>query len=173
MGSYTRSLMQVAHCYKCEQKYGIMEMETLRAVWAARHFRAYLYGHKCTPFTDHAPVRSLLKSRHPSGKLARWAESMAELDINIRYRPGPQNRNADALSRSPVGSEDTDADNQGDALVATVIAETVDANGISSLSTEALSKLQREDDDLKPLIQLLEQGTMLSDEQRSKKLLLE
>ena len=32
---------------KCEQKYGITEMETLGVVWAARHFRAYLYGHKC------------------------------------------------------------------------------------------------------------------------------
>ena len=158
---------------KCEQKYGITEMETLGVVWAARHFRAYLYGHKCTLFTDHAPVRSLLKSRHPSGKLARWAESMAELDIDIRYRPGPQNKNADALSRSPVGSENADAENQGDALVATVAAETVDSNAILSLSSEELPKLQRQDDKLKPLIQLLEQGTLPSDEQRAKKLLLE
>lgn len=94
---------------KCEQKYGITEMETLGVVWAARHFRAYLYGHQCTLFTDHAPVRSLLKSKHPLSKHAHWAESLAELDIDIRYRPGPQNKNADALSRSPVGSEGADA----------------------------------------------------------------
>ena len=108
---------------KCEQKYGITEMETLGVVWAARHFRAYLHGHKCTLFTDQTPVRSLLKSRQPSGKLAHWAESMAELDHDIRYCPGPQKKNADALSRSPVGSENADAENKGDALVATVAAE--------------------------------------------------
>ena len=53
-------------------------------------------------YTDHAPVRSLLNTRHPSGKLARWSESIAELDLEILYKPGPKNANADAVSRSPT-----------------------------------------------------------------------
>ena len=40
----------------------------------------------------------MLNSRHPSGKLARWAETVAELDVDIVYRPGRANSNADALS---------------------------------------------------------------------------
>lgn len=85
-----------------EQHYGITELETLAVVWSLRHFRAYLCGHKVTVYTDHAPVRSMLKTKHPSGKLARWAESVAELDVEILYRPGCKNANADALSRSPL-----------------------------------------------------------------------
>ena len=41
---------------KHEERYGITELETLAVVWSLRHFRAYLYGHKCTVYTDHAPV---------------------------------------------------------------------------------------------------------------------
>ena len=57
--------------------------------------------------------------------------------------------------------------------MATVVTETVDIAKISSLPTEELSKLRRQDNNLKPLIQLLEQGTLPSNKQRSKKLLLE
>ena len=91
---------------KPEQKYGITELEALGVVWAVRHFRAYLLGNKCRVYTDHAPVRSLLNTRHPSGKLARWSESIAELDLEILYKPGRKNANADALSRSPIGPPD-------------------------------------------------------------------
>jgi len=72
---------------KHEQRYGITELETLAVVWGLRRYRAYLYGHRVTVFTDHAPVKSLMKTKHPSGKLARWAESVAELDVAIVYRP--------------------------------------------------------------------------------------
>jgi len=71
---------------KHEQRYGITELETLAVVWRLRHFRAYLYGHRVTIITDHAPVKALLNTKHPSGKLARLAESVAELDVEILYR---------------------------------------------------------------------------------------
>ena len=87
---------------KHEAKYGITELEALAVVWALRHFRAYLLGHSCTVFTDHAPVKSLLNSRHPSGKLDRWAQTVAEFDLELKYKPGRKNANADALSRSPL-----------------------------------------------------------------------
>ena len=47
-------------------------------------------------------MKSLLKTKHPSGKLTRWAESVAELDVVIVYWPGCKNSNADVLSRSPL-----------------------------------------------------------------------
>ena len=34
---------------------GITELEALGVVWGAKHFRAYLYGHKCIVYTDHSP----------------------------------------------------------------------------------------------------------------------
>ena len=48
---YSRSLS------KAEKNYGITELEALGVVWGAKHFRAYLYGHKCVVFTDHSPLR--------------------------------------------------------------------------------------------------------------------
>ena len=89
---------------KHERNYGVTEMEALRVVWSLRHFRAYLWGHHTTMDTDHAPLCAMLQTQHPSGKLARWSETIAEYDLEIRYRPGKRNQNADALSRSPIAN---------------------------------------------------------------------
>ena len=69
-----------------EERYGIMELETLAVVWSLRHFRAYLYGHKFIVYTDHSPVKSL-KTKHPSGKLACWGEVVSEFDLEVKYHP--------------------------------------------------------------------------------------
>ena len=55
-----------------EQNYGATELEALGVVWATKHFRHYLYGHKCVIFTDNEALKSLLNTTHPSSKLARW-----------------------------------------------------------------------------------------------------
>ena len=55
---------------KSEKNYGVTELEALGVVWAVKHFRSYLIDHKCVIFTDHAPLRSMLGEKHPSGKLA-------------------------------------------------------------------------------------------------------
>ena len=54
-----------------ERNYGVTEMEALGVVWAVQQFRHYLYGHRCTDFTDHEALRSLLNTPHPSDKLPR------------------------------------------------------------------------------------------------------
>ena len=84
-----------------EKNYGVSELEALAVVWSVRHFRMYLYGHKCHVFTDHKALKSLLNTPHPSGKLARWGLALQELDLEVHYRPGRHNTNADALSRAP------------------------------------------------------------------------
>ena len=53
-----------------KKNYGISELETLGLVWAVKHFRAYLLGHRCIVYTDHAACTSLLNRSHPSAKLA-------------------------------------------------------------------------------------------------------
>ena len=84
---------------KHERNYTISELEALAVVWATKHFHVYLYGHKCTAFTDHSALKYLLNTPHPSGKLARWGLALQELDLDIQYRPGKENTNADVLSR--------------------------------------------------------------------------
>ena len=100
--------------------YGKTEMEALGIVWGAKHFRAYLYRHKCIIYTDHFNLtRSML---HPSGKLARWSQSLCEFDLELRYRPGRVNSNADALSRAPVVSDNLENDDE-EAQIAQVSAD--------------------------------------------------
>ena len=87
---------------KHERNYSISELEALAVVWATKHFHVYLYGHHCTVFTDHCALKSLLNTPHPSGKLARWGLALQELDLDIQYRSGKLNTNADVLSRLPL-----------------------------------------------------------------------
>ena len=85
-----------------EKNYGATELEGLGVVWAVKHFRHYLYGHKCRVYMDHQALKALLNTPHPSGRLARWGLALQELELEIVYRPGKKNANADALSRCPL-----------------------------------------------------------------------
>ena len=99
-----------------EKNYGISELETLGLVWAARHFRPYILGHHTTVYTDHSACLSLLQRARPSGKLARWALAIQELDLTIRHRSGRQNSNADALSRNTAPSANYGAASDEEAM---------------------------------------------------------
>ena len=70
-------------------------MEVLDMVWAAKHFRAYLLGHDSRVFTDHAPLRAMLKAKHLAGKLVKWAAVISELNLDIHYCLGRKNSNVD------------------------------------------------------------------------------
>ena len=89
---------------KHERNYGVTELEAMAVVWGVKHIRPYLYGHRCDVYTDHEALKSLLNTPQPSGKLARWGMAIQELDLQIHYRPGGKNQNADALSRDPLAA---------------------------------------------------------------------
>ena len=94
-----------------EKKYGVTELETLGLVWAVRYFRPYLLGHRTTVFTDHSACLSLLNHPRPSGKLARWALTIQEMDLLIKHRSGRSNTNADVLSCNPVHEHSNESSN--------------------------------------------------------------
>ena len=71
-------------------------------MWAARHFHPYLLGHHTIVFTDHSACVSVLRTARPSGKIARWALRVQELNLTLKHRAGKLNSNADALSRNPI-----------------------------------------------------------------------
>ena len=49
-----------------EKNYGVSELEALAVVWTVKHFRVYLFGHKCKVYTDHEALVSLINNPHPS-----------------------------------------------------------------------------------------------------------
>ena len=144
-----------------ERNYGISELETLGLVWAAKIFRAYLLGHRCVVFTDHAACTSLLNSPNPSSKLARWAMAIQELDLDIRHRSGKSNVVADALSHNPVP-------------VTNIFQLVARSLSLDLPSCEGdIGKLQREDSELSPILQYLESGILPSDNEQARKLTLQ
>ena len=71
----------------------------LALVWAARHFRPYLYSRQFLARTDHNSLRWLHNFKEPEGQVAHWLEILSEFDYRVEHRPGVQHANADSLSR--------------------------------------------------------------------------
>ena len=119
----TRTVRPVAYASPSlqayEKNYGVTELEGLGVVRAVKHFRPYLYGHKCEVYTDHEELRLLLNTPQPSGKLAGWGMAIQELDISIHHWSGHHNGNADALSRFPLETREEDLVEVVEGVVAT------------------------------------------------------
>nr|XP_055035571.1 uncharacterized protein LOC129423357 [Misgurnus anguillicaudatus] len=81
------------------QNYSSMKLEFLALKWAVTEkFREYLLGQKCLVYTDNNPL-SHLRSAKLGALEQRWANQLADFDLEIKYKPGRSNVNADALSR--------------------------------------------------------------------------
>ena len=161
-----------------EKNYAISELETLALVWAVKQFRAYILGHKCIVLTDHSACTSLLNTPHPSAKLARWAMIIQEMDLHIQHRPGKSNASADALSRNPSSPTET-SKAQVNSTTTETTGEEERSNSAKDQQAETITgkkmdaELQRSDPDLLQIIELLEGGTLPSDEKLARKLVLE
>nr|GEY29058.1 reverse transcriptase domain-containing protein [Tanacetum cinerariifolium] len=71
----------------------------LGAVLMQREKRHYLYGTKCTVFTDHKSLQHILDQKELNMRQCRWLELLSDYDCEIPYHPGKANVVADALSR--------------------------------------------------------------------------
>ena len=155
-----------------ERNYGISELEALGVVWAVKHFHHYLYGHLCTVYTDYEALKFLLNTPQPSGKLARWGMAIQELDLTIEYRPSNNNTRADALSRYPPSLLAPLQDKMcADTVVAAIQAQDISAKSGEGDSLDTLSKRQRADSTLKPLVTYLKTGELPSDDRLARELL--
>lgn len=87
-----------------ELNYSVYEKECLAIVAAVTYFRPYLATQKkFIVHTDHRSLATVLKWKNPPRRIARWLSTLTEYSFETVYRPGPQNANADALSRLPSG----------------------------------------------------------------------
>ncbi|GJW95781.1 putative reverse transcriptase domain-containing protein [Tanacetum coccineum] len=68
-------------------------------VFALKIWRHYLYGTKCTVFTDHKSLQHILDQKELNMRQRRWLELLADYDCEIRYHLGKANVIADSLSR--------------------------------------------------------------------------
>ena len=98
-----------------------LEKEALGVVFAVKKFHNYLFGRHFIIESDHRPLSYLFNSSKvisptASSRITRWTLTLSAYTFTIRYKPGKDLGNADALSRLPR-SQTTDADRQPAELI--------------------------------------------------------
>ncbi|GJT62703.1 putative reverse transcriptase domain-containing protein [Tanacetum coccineum] len=81
-----------------EKNYTTHDLELGAVVFALKMWRHYLYGTRCTVFTDHKSLQHILDQKELNMRQRRWLELLSDYDCDIRYHPGKANVVADALS---------------------------------------------------------------------------
>ncbi|GKE81299.1 putative reverse transcriptase domain-containing protein, partial [Tanacetum coccineum] len=82
-----------------EKNYTTHDLELGPVVFALKIWRHYLYGTRCTMFTDHKSLQHILDQKELNMRQRRWLELLSDYDCDIRYHPGKANVVADALSQ--------------------------------------------------------------------------
>ncbi|GKD18801.1 putative reverse transcriptase domain-containing protein [Tanacetum coccineum] len=86
----------VVYCDASHKGLGAVLMQREK-IW-----RHYLYGTKCTVFTDHTSLQHILVQKELNTRQRRWLELLSDYDCDIRYHPGKANVVADALSQAQI-----------------------------------------------------------------------
>ncbi|GKD96722.1 putative reverse transcriptase domain-containing protein [Tanacetum coccineum] len=82
-----------------EENYTTHDLELGAVVFALKIWRHYLYGTKCTVFTDHKSLQHILDQKELNMRQRRWLELLTDYNCEIRYYLRKVNVIADALSR--------------------------------------------------------------------------
>nr|GEX70885.1 putative reverse transcriptase domain-containing protein [Tanacetum cinerariifolium] len=82
-----------------EHNYTTHDLELGSVVVALILWRHYLYGTKCSVFTNHKSLQHILEYKDLNMRQRRWLELLSDYDCDIRYHPGKANVVANTLSR--------------------------------------------------------------------------
>nr|GFA67644.1 putative reverse transcriptase domain-containing protein [Tanacetum cinerariifolium] len=82
-----------------EQNYTPHDLELGSVVFALKIWRHYLYGTKCTVFTDNKSLQHILDQKELNIRQRHWIKLFSDYDCDIRYHPRKANVVAHALSR--------------------------------------------------------------------------
>ncbi|GJX86798.1 putative reverse transcriptase domain-containing protein [Tanacetum coccineum] len=82
-----------------EKNYTTHDLELRAVVFALKMWRHYLYGTRCTVFTDYKSLQHILDQKELNMRQQHWLELLSDYDCDIHYHPGKANVVADELSR--------------------------------------------------------------------------
>ncbi|GJW26728.1 putative reverse transcriptase domain-containing protein, partial [Tanacetum coccineum] len=88
-----------------EKNYTTHDLELGSVVFALKIWRHYLYGTRCTVFTDHKSLQHILDQKELNMRQRRWLELLSDYDCDIRYHPEKANMVADALSQAQIKAQ--------------------------------------------------------------------
>ena len=93
---------------KAETNYAHLEKEALSIIFGIHKFHNYLYGRKFIIHSNHKPLMYIFNATKVIPTMASprvircWSLTSSAYSYEIRYQPGKQQANADALSRLPL-----------------------------------------------------------------------
>lgn len=100
-GGNERPVLYLSRKLSCrEEAYSTSEKECACVVWAVQKLACYVSGSKFVVETDHCPLTWLNNMSSKSGRLLRWSMILQQHNLDVRYKKGKLNANADALSRA-------------------------------------------------------------------------
>ncbi|GJY80542.1 putative reverse transcriptase domain-containing protein, partial [Tanacetum coccineum] len=68
-----------------EKNYTTHDLELGSVIFALKIWRHYLYGTRCTVFTDHKSLQHILDQKELNMRQRRWLELLSDYDCDIRY----------------------------------------------------------------------------------------
>ena len=85
---------------KCERAYCVTRKELLSVYYFCKHFKHYLLGRQFTIRTDHKALTWMLNWQNPNtSQYCLWKAELQHYDMQVEYRKGKENVNADFVSR--------------------------------------------------------------------------
>ncbi|KAH9696914.1 hypothetical protein KPL71_023390 [Citrus sinensis] len=95
-----RPIAYMSHALSTSKKgWSIYNKEMLAIVEAVRRWRPYLLGHRFIIKTDQQSINFFLEQQVATPEQHKWMSKLMGYDYEIVYRPGRENKAADALSR--------------------------------------------------------------------------
>jgi len=149
-----------------EKRYPVHKREFLAMKWAiTEKFRDYLFYSKFEVLTDNNPLTYVLSTAKVDATGHRWLADLSNFSFSIKYKPGPKNKDADALSRI-AWSEDqvksvlagiTEVDSLGQVPAVVSMQQNVTFSvGSGATSAGQWQQMQGVDPVLAPVIRVLQ-----------------
>nr|GFA40679.1 putative reverse transcriptase domain-containing protein [Tanacetum cinerariifolium] len=88
---------------KHEENYITHDLELGAVVFALRLWRHYLYGIKCTIYTDNKRLHYIMDQNELNMRQCRWIKFLSDYDCEIRYHLSKANVVTNALSQKEMG----------------------------------------------------------------------
>ena len=95
-----------------ECNYEIYDKELLAIIRCLEHWRPELESTDIPVevITDHKGLEYFMSTKELSRRQVRWSEKLADYNFKIKYRPGRTNERADALTRMPGSTPESQDD---------------------------------------------------------------